>query len=313
MVDTSIGIAIAPSDGTDPDQLLKNADLALDRAKSDGGGAYSFFEREMDERLQARRELEHDLRAAIGNREFELFYQPQFNLARSEISGFEALLRWQHPMRGRVSPAEFISLAEETGLIVPIGEWALRAACCEATRWPHDVRVAVNVSAVQLRAGTLLQTVVAALAASGLSAKRLEVEVTESVLLDESNNVLGTLQKLHDLGVRIALDDFGTGYSSLSYLRRFPFDKIKIDRSFVSELSEKDDNSLAIVRTVAALGAGLGISTTAEGVETLEQLEQVRKEGYTEIQGYYLSRPLPATDLAQFFSREIEAEVARLT
>ncbi len=303
VIGVSVGIAIAPTDGNESDQLLKNADLALDRAKSERRGTYSFYEREMDERLQARRSLEQELRLAIANGEFEVFYQPQLNLSRNEISGCEALLRWRHPLRGLISPATFIPVAEETGLIVEIGDWVLRQACADASAWPADIRVAVNVSAIQLRRGDVLGSALAALKASGLSPKRLELEVTESVLLEEHRDVLDTLQQLHGLGVRIALDDFGSGYSSLGYLRRFPFDKIKLDRSFVSELSEKVGNSSAIVRTVAALGSNLGIATTAEGVETAEQLDLVRKEGYTEVQGYYLSPPVPLKDLGPLLAR----------
>jgi diguanylate cyclase (GGDEF)-like protein len=305
VVGSSIGIATGPADGNDPEQLFKSADLALDRAKSSGRGTYSFFEREMDERMQVRRELEQDLRSAIANDEFELYYQPQLNLARNQISGCEALIRWHHPVRGRISPAEFIPIAEETGLIVEIGEWALKRACLDAAGWRSGIKVAVNVSAVQLRTGDVLGNVIDALAVTGLAPQRLELEVTESVMLDESANVLATLQRLHDIGVRISLDDFGTGYSSLGYLKRFPFDKIKIDKSFVTELTGKDDNSCAIVRTVAALGASLGIATTAEGVETAEQLQRVRKEGYTEIQGYFLSPPVPLLELMRLFEREM--------
>jgi diguanylate cyclase (GGDEF)-like protein len=306
VIGASVGIAIAPTDGNESDQLLKNADLALDRAKSDRRGTYSFFEREMDERLQARRNLEQDLRLAIANSEFEVFYQPQLNLGRNEISGCEALVRWRHPLRGLISPATFVPIAEETGLIVEIGEWVLNRACADAAAWPRDIRVAVNVSAIQLKRGDMLQSTLSALEAAGLPPKRLELEVTESVLLDEHRDVLDTLQRLHNLGVRISLDDFGTGYSSLGYLKRFPFDKIKLDRSFVSELFEKTGNSGAIVRTVAALGSNLGIATTAEGVETEKQLEFVRKEGYTEIQGYFLSPPVPVVELGPLFSRPIK-------
>jgi len=306
VIGASVGIAIAPTDGNESDQLLKNADLALDRAKGDRRGTYSFYEREMDERLQARRNLEQELRLAIANGEFEVFYQPQLNLASNKISGCEALLRWRHPLRGLIQPATFIPLAEETGLIVEIGDWVLRRACADASSWPGNIRVAINVSAIQLKRGDVLQSALGALNASGLSPTQLELEVTESVLLEEHLDVLETLQQLHNLGVRIALDDFGSGYSSLGYLRRFPFDKIKLDRSFVSELAETTGNSRAIVRTVAALGSNLGIATTAEGVETEEQLALVRKEGYTEVQGYYLSPPVPLADLGPLFARPIK-------
>jgi diguanylate cyclase (GGDEF)-like protein len=302
VVTTSIGIAVSPNDGTESDQLLKNADLALDRSKNSGRGAYCFFEQGMDQRLQARRQLEQDLHSAITNGEFEVHYQPQLNLARGEISGFEALVRWNSPTRGRVSPAEFIPIAEETGLIVPIGEWVLRTACTEAVRWPGDTKVAVNLSAVQLSSSNILQTVIETMASTGIPAKKLDLEVTESVLMDESGDAIGTLQRISDLGIGIALDDFGTGYSSLGYLKRFSFDKIKIDRSFVSEISKKGNNALAIVRTIAALGQSLGVSTCAEGVETQEELDLVRAEGYTEVQGYFVSRPVPAAEIPDFFA-----------
>jgi diguanylate cyclase (GGDEF)-like protein len=301
VVGTSIGIAVSPNDGTDPYDLLKHADLALYRSKSRGRGVFCFFEQEMNTRMQARRDLERDLRTALGNREFELHYQPIVNIERNEASGFEALLRWYHPERGIVSPGEFIPLAEETGLIVPIGEWVLRQACADAASWPRDLRVAVNLSAVQFKNRALAQTVFNALAMSGLAASRLELEITESVLLQDSEATLATLHQLRDLGVRIALDDFGTGYSSLSYLRSFPFDKIKIDRCFVADLSESDADSLAIVRAVARLGDALGMSTTAEGVETKEQLECVRTEGCTEIQGYLFSAPKRADEITEYF------------
>lgn len=300
-VGTSIGIATAPGDGTDPDQLMKNADLALYRAKSDGRDTYCFFEPEMDQRMQARRNLERDLRNALVNGEFELHYQPVVNLECNEICAFEALLRWNHPERGRISPADFIPLAEETGLIVPIGEWVLRRACAEAANWPEHLRIAVNISAVQFKNSNLVSSVVSALASSNLAAQRLELEVTESVMLENSEAAFVILNQLHDFGVRLALDDFGTGYSSLSYLRKFPFDKIKIDRSFVNELSEAKQDSLAIVRAVVRLGVSLGIATTAEGVETKEQLERVREEGCTEMQGYYFSQPKPAEEIARLF------------
>jgi diguanylate cyclase (GGDEF)-like protein len=303
-IGTTIGIAVAPSDGTDPDQLLKSTDLALYRAKSDGRGAYRFFEAEMDQRMQARRSLERDLRNAIGNGEFEVHYQPLVNLERDEICGFEALLRWTHPERGKVAPADFIPLAEETGLIVSIGDWVLRQACAEAASWPDDLKIAVNLSPLQFKSRHLLQTVLTALASSGLSPKRLELEITESAMLQDEDAAFETLNRLHDLGVRIALDDFGTGYSSLSNLRKFSFDKIKIDRSFVSDLSVANVDALAIVRAVAQLGVTLGIATTAEGVETKEQRNSVQAEGCTEMQGYYISPAVPAREIAQLFARK---------
>jgi EAL domain-containing protein (putative c-di-GMP-specific phosphodiesterase class I) len=258
-----------------------------------------------------RLELKADLQRALEHEEFQLYYQPVIELASGHISGVEALIRWIHPVRGMVPPLDFIPLAEETGLIVPIGEWVLKTACAEAVRWSQPAKVAINLSAIQLKSSNVLQMVVATLASTRLAPTRLELEVTESVLLDESDAVIGTLRRLHDMGVRIALDDFGTGYSSLGYLKRFSFDKIKIDRSFVSELTKKENNSLAIVRTVAALGKSLGISTCAEGVETAEELEHVRKEGYTEVQGYLVSRPIPAGDIPALFARYTSKPIKR--
>jgi diguanylate cyclase (GGDEF)-like protein len=295
-VDLSIGIALAPGDGLDPEQLLKNADMALYRAKSDGHGLYRFFEPEMDARMQARRNLEIDLRKAIANGEFELFYQPLVDMKTEYVTGFEALIRWRHPERGMIPPLDFIAVAEETGLIVPIGDWVLRQACAEAATWPSNVKIAVNLSPVQFRNKILLPSVVSALAASGLSPNRLELEITESVLLQDSGATLAVLHELRGLGVRISMDDFGTGYSSLSYLRKFPFDKIKIDQSFIFDMSDHDD-SLAIVRAVIAMGSGLGIATTAEGVETAEQFKQLKLEGCTEVQGYLFSPPRPAAEV----------------
>jgi len=303
-IGTTIGIAIAPADGTDPDQLLRNADLALYRAKSEGRGAYRFFEPEMDQRMQARRGLESDLRTALGNNEFEVHYQPLVNLERDEICGFEALLRWTHPVRGKVGPTDFIPLAEETGLIIPIGDWVLRQACAEAAGWPDDLKISVNLSPAQFKSRHLLQTVLSALASSGLSAKRLELEITESAMLQEEDAAFELLTRLHDLGVRIALDDFGTGYSSLSNLRKFPFDKIKIDRSFVRDLSVANVDALAIVRSVAQLGVTLGMATTAEGVETKEQRDSVFAEGCTEMQGFYISPAVPAREIPRLFARK---------
>ncbi len=297
VIGTSIGVALAPDDGTHPDALLKNADMALYRAKLEGRGTYRFFEPEMDERLQTRRALELDLRSALAACEFEMFYQPLVSLASNQICGFEALMRWRHPTHGLVSPAEFIPVAEEIGLIVPMGQWALNQACTEAAGWPEGIKVAVNLSPVQFKSGNLVHAVIDALHRSGLPARRLELEITESVLLQNNKTTLATLHDLRDLGVHIAMDDFGTGYSSLSYLRSFPFDKIKIDQSFVRDLCGKPD-SIAIVRAVAGLGASLGMTTTAEGVETHAQLAQLRVECCTEVQGYLLSRACPASDVA---------------
>jgi diguanylate cyclase (GGDEF)-like protein len=296
----SIGIAVTPHDGSDPDQLLKNADLALYRAKEDGRGSFHFFEIGMDARAQARRLLEVDLRGALVRSEFLVYYQPIHDLKANRVVGFEALVRWNHPLRGMIAPLNFIPLAEETGLIVPLGDWVLRTACTDAAGWSQDVCVAVNLSPAQFRSRNLVPSVVSALAVSGLAACRLELEITESVLLQDSETTLATLHKLRALGIRISMDDFGTGYSSLSYLRSFPFDKIKIDRSFVSELAR--DDSMAIVRAVTGLGKSLGISTTAEGVETNEQLALLRLEGCTEVQGYLFSPPRPAEDVESMLS-----------
>ena len=294
---TSIGIAVAPIDGTDPDRLMRNADMALYRAKEDGRAVYRFFEQQMDARMQARRAMELDLRKALALGQFEAFYQPLVRLDTNTVSSFEALLRWHNPEHGLVPPADFIPLAEEIGLINPIGAWVLKQACAEAMKWPGGIRVAVNLSPVQFKGGTLVLDVLAALGASSLPAERLELEITESVLLQDTESTLATLNQLKELGVRISMDDFGTGYSSLAYLRKFPFDKIKIDRSFIRDLADKPD-SIAIVRAVAGLGSTLGMSTTAEGVETEDQLEQLRREGCTEVQGYLFSRPLPASQIA---------------
>jgi diguanylate cyclase (GGDEF)-like protein len=293
---TSIGVAMAPGDGASCDLLLKSVDMALYRAKEEGRRSFRFFEPEMDARVQARRLLETDLRRALGAGEFELYYQPLVSLKTGAIIGFEALMRWHHPTRGTLPPAEFIPLLEEIGLIVPLGEWALRQACAEAARWPGNLKVAVNLSSIQFKAGNVIHAVMSALANSGLPASRLELEITESILLAESDSNLATLHRLRSLGVSVSMDDFGTGYSSLSCLRAFPFDKIKIDRSFVRELSD-GGGSTAIVRAVAGLGSSLGISTTAEGVETDEQFAWLRREGCTEMQGYYFSPPVPASKI----------------
>jgi diguanylate cyclase (GGDEF)-like protein/PAS domain S-box-containing protein len=300
-IGASIGIAFAPTDGEDPDQLLKNADMALYRAKEDGRGTYRFFEPGMDARAQARRLLEIDLRAALTRDEFEIHYQPIHDLRTDQIAAFEALIRWNHPLRGMISPIDFIPLAEETGLINQLGEWVLRRACLDAASWSRGVRVAVNLSPVQFKNPNLVQAVMSALATSGLAAARLELEITESVLLQDSAATLAILHKLRSFGVQISMDDFGTGYSSLSYLRSFPFDKIKIDRSFVQELATRGD-SMAIVRAVTGLGKSLGISIVAEGVETNEQLSLLRTEGCTEVQGFLFSRPRPARDVEAMLS-----------
>lgn len=305
IVGASVGIALSPGDGADPDRLLKCADTALYRAKSEGRAAYRFFEAEMDQRLQARRALELALRSALPNGELELHYQPLVNVQTGQVAGFEALLRWRHPEHGLVMPGEFVPLAEEIGLIVPIGEWVLRQACSEAATWPERCKVAVNVSAAQFRNRSLVATVVGALAESGLAASRLEVEITESVLLDDSETTFAALKQLHELGVKISMDDFGTGYSSLKYLQKFPFHKIKIDRSFVENVANKQD-SLAVVRAVASLGKSLGIITTAEGVETEEQLSSVKAEGCDEVQGYYFSAAKSAEETRTFIAKYLD-------
>jgi diguanylate cyclase (GGDEF)-like protein len=301
VIGTSIGIALASDRCVSPSQLLKHADMALYRAKAEGRSTLRFFEPDMDAQLQARRAIEADLRKALANDEFELFYQPQIDLQENEICGFEALLRWRHPERGLVSPAEFIPIAEDSGLIVPLGTWVLEQACLEAAKWPETIRIAVNLSPVQFRNKNLVQSVHRALTRSGLDPRRVELEVTESVLLQDNDLTIATLHQLRRFGVQIAMDDFGTGYSSLSYLRSFPFNKIKIDQSFVRELSLRGD-CLAIVQSIASLGASLGMSTVAEGVETEDQLLQVRATGCTQAQGYLFGRPKPVQELAYSLS-----------
>jgi diguanylate cyclase (GGDEF)-like protein len=303
VIGASIGIAVGPSDGSTPDELLRNADLALYRAKEDGRGTFRFFEPDMDLRMQARRVMEQDLRKALPAGEFELYYQPVVSLANDEITGLEALIRWNHPEKGLITPNSFIPLAEEIGFIVPIGEWVIRQACATAARWPEHLCVAVNISAVQFRSPGLVNTVVSALAASGLHPGRLEIEITETVLLQNKNSTLSTLHQLRSLGVRIAMDDFGIGYSSLTYLKCFPFDKIKIDRSFVQDITE-NLGSLNIVRAIAAMAHGMGMTATAEGVETMEQRDKITSEGCTEMQGFLFSRPLPASEIERLFPSE---------
>ena len=290
---TSIGIAIAPFDGQDSGTLLKNADLALYRAKEAGRGTYAFFEESLNERAQVRRQIETDLRLALERSEFELVYQPLFDLKSNSIGSFEALLRWNHPTRGVISPNEFIPIAEDTGLIVPIGAWAVREACRQAVKWPDELRIAVNVSPVQFHRNGLQDTILQALAGSGLAPSRLEVEITESIFLDGGESTLKLLHSLRSLGVRIALDDFGTGYSSLSYLQSFPFDKIKIDRSFIQNLLTRPGAS-AIVRAITELASALGMETTAEGVEESAQLDELRLNGCSSVQGFLFSEPISA-------------------
>ena len=292
-IGASVGIAVAPQDGLACDELLRNAELALYASKNAGRSRHSFFDASMDARARSRRSLEIDLRKALALRQFELHYQPQINLETNAVVGFEALLRWRHPERGLVSPLDFIPLAEEIGLIVPLGEWVLREACREARQWPEHVSVAVNVSPYQFEdADRLTRVVAGSLTASGLPGSRLEIEITESVLLRNEGSVLKSLHQLRALQVRVAMDDFGTGYSSLSQLHSFPFDKIKIDRSFVHRCDEAAGQN-AIIRAITALGASLGMATIAEGVETTDQLSRLRAEGCTSVQGYLFSRPVP--------------------
>lgn len=303
MIGASVGISIAPEDGNDPDQLLRNADMAMYRAKSNGRGTFCFFESGMDAQAQARRLLLTDLRTALAHQEFEVHYQPVLDLEANKVVSFEALVRWNHPIRGIIMPDDFVPLAEEAGLIIPIGDWVLRQACMDAAGWPAGISVAVNLSPVQFRNRALATLVISALSASGLAAERLELEITETVLLQDGETTLATLRRLRDFGVKISMDDFGTGYSSLSYLRSFPFDKIKIDQSFIRDLAEQGD-SMAIVRAVAGLGKSLRIKTLAEGVETSEQLALLRAEGCTQMQGYFFGRPQPASEIASLLSNQ---------
>jgi diguanylate cyclase (GGDEF)-like protein len=300
VISTSIGIALAPVDGADADELLKNADMALYGAKADGRGVYRFFEPKMDARMKARRTLELALRKALESGEFELFYQPVLNLGRDKVESCEALLRWQHPERGLISPAEFIPIAEEIGLIITLGEWVIRRACEDASKWPDHVGVAVNLSPTQLSNKNLVPTLLSALASSGLPAHRLKLEITEAVLMQNTELTLKTLHQIRSLGIHVLLDDFGTGYSSLSYLRSFPFDAIKIDRCFINGL-ESSSESAAIVQAVTRLAASLSMTTTAEGVETQAQLDCVRELGCTDVQGFFYSRPVPVKKLTELF------------
>jgi diguanylate cyclase (GGDEF)-like protein len=300
--DASIGIALAPKDGAHLDRILQNADLAMYSAKADGRRTYRFFEPDMEMRVKARRVLEMDLRQAIIDGGFEVYYQPVVDLCSNQISGCEALLRWHHAERGMISPAEFIPVAEQTGLIDQLGEWVLTTACTEAATWPDDIKLAVNVSPVQFKSDTMALRVVAALAASGLAASRLELEITEAVLIRDDDAALAILHQLRAIGVRIALDDFGTGYSSLSYLHRFPFDKIKIDRSFVGDIAEQQGSS-SIVQAVINIASSRNMTTTAEGVETEQQKEILRSLGCTQMQGYLFSRAQPVADTRMLLSR----------
>ena len=294
----SVGIALAPGDAAEADMLIKRADLALNRAKAEGRNTRRFYEAAMDEAVEYKRRLEMDLRGALTRGEFEVHYQPIMNATSGGVSSVEALVRWRHPLHGLISPATFIPLAEETGLIIPLGEWVLRTACQAASTWQCAVRIAVNVSAVQFRKGGLPEAVMQALTASGLPAERLELEITESVLMQDGPDVMDTLHILRSFGVRTALDDFGTGYSSLSYLRRFPFDKLKIDRAFVQDIG--NPSTAAIVSAIVTLGVALGMTITAEGIETENQLVAVRRHGCNEIQGYFFSKPLTVDALIHF-------------
>ena len=295
-IGASVGISLAPGDGVDGAELMKRSDLALYRAKAENRGTYRFFEEGMDSRLSERRQMETDLRAAIAEEQFEIHYQPLLDLGSGRIDCFEALLRWRHPERGLIQPLDFIGLAEESGLIIPIGEWVLRRACLDASSWPSDIRVAVNVSPAQFKRGDLIGMTADALKSANFEPSRLELEITESVLLNDEAWVGAMLDRLTGMGVRIVMDDFGTGYSSLSYLRSLPFTKIKIDRSFIADLSE-GTQSLAIVQATIQLSEKLGMQTTAEGVETVQQFEILAAEGCTQVQGFHISRPIPAADV----------------
>lgn len=308
-VGTTIGIAVAPGDGDDADRLLRNADLALYRAKSDGKSTFRFFEPEMDSKAQARRQLETDLRAAISNEQLEVHYQALVDLGSGDIVGFEALLRWPHPTRGFVPPSEFVPLAEETGLITSVGNFVLNRACQDARHWPEHVKLAVNLSPMQFRVGDVFSTVKNALVKSGLQPQRLDLEITESVLLDRTDQVIAQLHALRALGVRISMDDFGTGYSSLSYLRAFPFDKIKIDRSFVRDLPT-NRHTLAIVRAILGLASGLDMKVVAEGIETQADLACLTSEGCKEGQGFYFSEARPQAEVIKLLESNKHRHVA---
>jgi diguanylate cyclase (GGDEF)-like protein len=303
-ISTSIGMTMAPRDGEDADQLMKNADLALYRAKADGRRGYSFFRPAMGEHIQARHRLESDLRTAFEEEQLALFYQPIVSLGTRKVVGLEALMRWRHPKRGLVPPMEFIGLAEEIGLISELGAWALQKACGHAVRWSSPIKVAINLSPLQIRRD-LIEMVLQALAASGLPPDRLELEITESVLLQDSQNTMATLHQLRQLGVRIAMDDFGTGFGSLSYLRSFPFDKIKIDRAFIADM-DRSHEARAIVDTIVRLGQSLDMATVAEGIETFEQLRHVCAAGCTHAQGYYFSQPVAASEIERVLAQTFE-------
>ncbi|MGB7409262.1 MAG: EAL domain-containing protein [Pontixanthobacter sp.] len=297
----SLGIAVSPGDGTDGSTLMKHADLALYRAKRNGKANHHFFEKSLDEQARQRRQMELDLRRAIREGEFELYFQPLYSLVEDRLNGFEALIRWQHPTKGQISPVDFIPLAEETGLILPIGDWVVREACHQAARWDNNLSVAINISPKQFGSPDLANKILQAIAASGIAADRLELEITESIFITNVDKTMATLHSLRGLGVRIALDDFGTGYSSLSYLRSFPFDKVKIDRSFVTDLAN-GGNGHAIIRAITTLADALGMETLAEGVEELEQLSVLRAEGCRSVQGYLLSKPMSSNDVRSWMN-----------
>jgi diguanylate cyclase (GGDEF)-like protein len=301
-VSVSIGIVVENAGHMSAENFLKSADIAMYGAKAEGPGNYRMFDAELEAVVQARSALEREMRNGIMQNQFKAYYQPLLNLQTKKVTAFEALIRWEHPERGLVSPAEFIPLAEDTGLIVRLGEWMMREACCEAMCWPAEISVSINLSAVQFAKGDLVATVVKALGSSGLPASRLELEVTESVLLEKADENVRILNQLRELGVRIAMDDFGTGYSSIAYLRSFKFDKLKIDRSFVKELGT-DEESLAIVRAIVGLGSSFGIITTAEGVETEAQMNRLNLEGCTEVQGFLYSKPLPPDQIKKLLGR----------
>jgi len=304
----SIGVAIYPADGTDAAMLLGNADAALYRAKADGRGSVRFFDAGMDKRLRERRALQNDLRTAVERGELKLHYQPQQRVGNG-IIGFEALVRWHHPGRGLVPPAAFIPLAEESGLIIPIGEWILREACREAASWPRPLQIAVNLSPVQFRHGDLPGMVHSILLETGLAGNRLELEITEGVLIGDFSRAVSILRRLKTLGVRISMDDFGTGYSSLSYLQSFPFDKIKIDQAFISSM-EHNAQSAAIVRAVIGLARGLEVPVVAEGVETKDQLAFLSREACDEVQGFFVGRPHPIEHYAELVGRTAAEQIS---
>ncbi len=308
VMSVSVGITLSSRKRVNPEELLRAADVAMYRSKTEGRSTYTFFEADMDTQLRDRRELEQDLRQAIHNDEFELHYQPLYTVPEQRLNGFEALLRWKHPTRGEIGPDEFIPIAEDIGLIPRIGEWVLAEGCRTAATWPAPLRLAVNVSPVQFKEPFLARRIESIARASGLALDRLEIEITENVLMKDTESVLQILNEIKALGARVAMDDFGTGYSSLSYLRKFPFDKIKIDRSFVGDLEENQEDA-AIVRAVVAMGQSLGMTTLAEGVESAEQWSQIADEGCQEAQGFLLGRPMPRSEAARLIDTACGAAV----